>query len=153
MHDSPVSWYSPRRNAAASPVRREPIGASPRPLTVAALVCSRLVRLPAWFTVEQARKVVALRGVEYVLVEERGQVSSTVNRSCLWRAKGGDQLARCVRKSAPPISADTPIEQARALMDELGVECLPVVKDCILIGTVCLADIDFNLEGATALSA
>lgn len=124
-----------QRDAAAAPG-----------LAVADLVCNRLVRLPAWFTVEQARKVVALRGLQHVLVEEHGQVRGLIDRSSLWRMNGADSLARGVVRSAISIAADAPIARARALMLEQAIECMTVVRGGILIGTVALADIDFNLE-------
>ena len=138
----------PRRDIAS---RDDSVGAES--IAVADLVCNRVVRLPAWFTVEQARKVVSLRGLEYVLVEEHGQICGFVGRSSLWRAKPGEQLAQRVCRSKVSISSDTPVTRARALMIQLGLECLPVVKSGILLGTVSLADIDFNLEGGQALSA
>jgi CBS domain-containing protein len=125
---------------------RRPSPASAATLMVADLVCTRVVRLPAWFSVAQARKVVALRGVDYALVEEHGKVSGSVNRASLWRANGSDPLARCVRRSSTSVSADMTALEARARMLESGSECVPVVKGGIFVGTISLADIDFNLE-------
>jgi Mg/Co/Ni transporter MgtE len=139
---------SPRRDITARGDSR-----GPDSIAVADLVCNRIVRLPSWFTVEQARKVVTLRGLEYVLVEEHGQVCGFVGRAQLWRAKPSEQLAQSMCRSKVSISADTPVAQARTLMLQLGVECLTVVKSGILVGTVALADIDFNLEGEHALTA
>jgi CBS domain-containing protein len=144
-------------NVASKSIRRDihsrRDAGGPESITVAPLVCNRIVRLPSWFTVEQARKVVTLRGLEYVLIEEHGQVCGFVGRASLWRAKPGEQLAQNMSRSKISISADTPVVQARTLMLQLGVECLTVVKSGILVGTVSLADIDFNLEGSHALSA
>jgi CBS domain-containing protein len=148
MINSTLALKSARRDIAPRP----DVG-RPESIAVADLVCNRIVRLPSWFTVEQARKVVTLRGLEYVLVEEHGQVCGFVGRAALWRAKAGEQLAQHVCRSKVSISADTPVTQARTLMLQLGVECLTVVKGGILVGTVSLPDIDFNLEGAHALSA
>jgi predicted transcriptional regulator len=148
MMNSNLACTSPRTDIAP------PLAAAgPESIAVADLVCNRVVRLPAWFTVEQARKVLTLRGLEYVLVEEHGQVCGFVGRSSLWKAKPDEKLAHRVCRSKVSISVDTPVVQARALMIQLGVECLTVVKSGILVGTVCLADIDFNLEGSHALSA
>lgn len=148
MSDSTESWAFPSGNTTPRGQSR-----TAPALKVADLVCNRIVRLPAWFTVAQARKVVTLRGLEYVLVEERGRVCGYVNRSGLWRALPGDQLARCVRRGDLSISAEASAAQARELMMSQGVECLPVVNGGILIGTLSLADVDFNLEGALALTA
>jgi predicted transcriptional regulator len=148
MINSNLASKSPRRDIAP-----QGDAGGPDSIAVADLICNRIVRLPSWFTVEQARKVVTLRGLEYVLVEEHGQICGFVGRAALWRAKPSEQLAHSVCRSKVSISADTPVAQARTLMLQLGVECLTVVKSGILVGTVSLADIDFNLEGAHALSA
>jgi CBS domain-containing protein len=109
-----------------------------------------MARLPPWFTVEQARKVAALRGVEHVLVEERGKITGSVSRYTLWRAPRLDTLARHLQPCTRAVSPEMPITEVHAEMQALGIECLPVASGGILVGTITLADIDSNLEVGSA---
>jgi hypothetical protein len=125
-------------------------GRTPGALKVGDLVCNRMARLPPWFTVEQARKIATLRGVEHVLVEERGKITGSVSRYTLWRAPRLETLARHLQPISRTVSTELPINEVRAEMQALGTDCLPVASGGILVGTITLADIDFNLECGSA---
>jgi Mg/Co/Ni transporter MgtE len=118
----------------------------PHSMTVANLVRTQIVRLPARFTVEQARRVVTLRGLDYVFIEDDGQVCGFVDRCSLWRTAPDERLSRWICPGELSIAAEASLGQARALMLENHLECLPVIKRGILIGAIALADIVFNLE-------
>lgn len=102
---------------------------------------TRIVRLPAWFTVAQAARVAELRSVSHILVEERGRVRGTVSRTSLTSAPPTDPIARWLERTESFVSPHTPIELARAVMERDQVSCLPVVSDGLLVGTLALDDI------------
>lgn len=109
--------------------------------TVAEHLCTRVVRLPAWFTVTQALRVAELRQVSHILVEEHGRVRGSLSpRDLRAAAPRTDSLARWVRRSDRVISPDASIMTARKLMREQGLTCLPVVSRGMLVGTVGLTD-------------
>jgi CBS domain-containing protein len=116
----------------------EPVHAAP---TIADLVSTRLVRLPAWFTLGQALRVADLRGVDHVLVEEQGRVRGAISRTILETQRPGDPLARWVRRSDRFATPDMDIDTAASLMHAEGVTCLPVASSGLLIGTISLSNL------------
>lgn len=102
---------------------------------------TRIVRLPAWFTVAQAVRVAELRAVSHILVEDRGRVRGTVSRTSLSAAPASDPIARWLERTDSFVSPHTPVEIARALMERDRVSCLPVVSDGLLVGTLALTDL------------
>ena len=103
---------------------------------IASAVNTRIVRLPAWFTVGQALRVADLRAVDHVLVEEQGQVRGFVDRTLLAAHKPTDPLARWAKRSHRVAAPSTSVTAALELMATEGVSCLPVASDGILVGTV-----------------
>jgi CBS domain-containing protein len=123
------------------------------PPTIAALVTTRLVRLPAWFTLGQALRVADLRGVEHVLVEEQGRVRGSVSRAVLAAQSPADTLARWVRRSDLFASPDMDVAAAAAAMHAEGVTCLPVASRGLLVGTVSLTDLRQDAGTPAAVAA
>jgi CBS domain-containing protein len=129
----------------------EPTFASPA-TTVATLVRTRFVRLPAWFTLGQALRVADLRGVDHVLVEEQGRVRGTVSRAVLAAQKPGDPLARWLKRDDSSVTLDTDVAVAASVMTARGLTCLPVASNGLLVGTVSLTDLR-HPAGASAAEA
>lgn len=111
------------------------------PLMVADVVCTRLVRLPAWFTTAQAARVAELRGVDQVLVEEQGRIRGAVSLAALKHGSSLDTLARRLSRSDLFVDAGWRASDAWALMRLRGVACAPVVRGEMLIGTIDLEDV------------
>jgi CBS domain-containing protein len=104
--------------------------------TIGDVVCTRLVRLPSWFTLAQAARVAELRGVDHVLVEAQGRVSGFVDRQTLQKHNALDTLARWMSRSEIFVEPHLPVDDAQALMRAQGLSCLLVARGGILIGTV-----------------
>ncbi|HEY0715597.1 MAG TPA: CBS domain-containing protein [Polyangia bacterium] len=110
--------------------------------TLEDVVCTRLVRLPSWFTMAQAARVAELRGVEHVLVEEQGRVRGFVDRRALREGRPHDTLARWMNRSETFAEPHMSVAEARMLMRREGQSCLLVARGGILIGTVSEDDLD-----------
>jgi predicted transcriptional regulator len=110
--------------------------------TLADIVCTRLVRLPSWFTLAQAARIAELRGVEHVLVEAQGRIRGFVDRQALREGKPHDTLARWMNDSETFAEPHLRIAEARALMERQGLSCLLVARGGILLGTVSRRDLD-----------
>ena len=113
----------------------------PTPLTIADVVCTRLVRLPPWFTLSQALRVADLRGVEYVLIEEQGRVRGSISREQMRRERAQDTLARWMNRSELFVEPQLSVAEAIKLMNASGISCVPVAKGGMLVGTASLGDL------------
>lgn len=110
---------------------------------VADVACSTVVKLPAWFTVAQARRVAELKRVSHVLVEEHGVVAGAVSATVLGHARGGDSIARWAFRTTAHVTPDSSLAAAERLLRQQGASCLPVVTaGGLLVGTVSIHDLD-----------
>ncbi|HEY0710942.1 MAG TPA: CBS domain-containing protein [Polyangia bacterium] len=121
--------------------------------TLADVVCTRLVRLPPWFTLAQAVRVAELRGVDHVLVEEQGRVRGFVDRRTLREGKPLDTLARWMNRSETFVEPHVEVAEARRLMRGQGLSCLLVARGGILMGTVSADDLDCAAAHSDGLRA
>jgi hypothetical protein len=105
-----------------------------------------IARVPGWFTVAQARRVAELKGVTHVLIDDKSGASGTASVATLARAPGTDLVARWTVRTAASVDAETSLDVAEALLRAEGAACLPVTTGGMLVGTVSLADIDFDSD-------
>jgi Mg/Co/Ni transporter MgtE len=119
-------------------------GDSKRPArldSVGACASTSFVKVPAWFSAGAALRVAQLKGVAYLLVEDRGAVVGTVSAHLLRTAPAAEPLARWMSPMKLTVSAETSRAEAGRLMECLGVECLPVSSGVLLIGLVTREDL------------
>ncbi len=109
---------------------------APAPCTVADLMTTTLVKLPPWFEAAQAVRVARLRGVDHVLVEERGRLAGAVSVERLAGAPAHDIVGRWAQRTGASCTAETPPSDAAALLRAAGVDCLPVTRGGLLVGLV-----------------
>jgi CBS domain-containing protein len=123
-------------------------GHAQRPMRVADVACTTVVRLPGWFTVAQARRVAILKRVSHVLVEDRGQVAGAVSATVLEHAPAGDALARWCYRSSAQVAPEATVTAAEQLLHAQGASCLPVVTaGGLLVGTISVHDIALAVDG------
>lgn len=104
--------------------------------TAGELTDTAFVTLPAWFPAAGARQVAALKRTRYLLVEERGQVSGVVPAAALAEARGDEVLSRFVQRTPVALSPDDSIEDVRTVMDQQGVDCVPVTCSGVVVGVL-----------------
>jgi CBS domain-containing protein len=97
--------------------------------------------VPSWFTALAALRVARLKGVEHLLVLDRQQMVGAVSAQVLAAAPGHDLAARWMTPSRLMVSPDALESEARTLMDEHGLGCLPVVSGALLLGIVTRSDL------------
>jgi len=102
---------------------------------------SLAVKVPSWFTSGAALRVAQLKGVDHLLVLDRGAVVGTVATRTLALAPLWEPLARLMSPATTTISSEVSLEQARALMTSLGLDCLPVTNGPLLVGLVTLGEL------------
>jgi Mg/Co/Ni transporter MgtE len=130
---------------------RRPNGEGPTSASggqVADVVNTTFVRIPAWFTTAQARKVAALKEVEHLLVEEHGRVTGSISVATLFQAVQSDTVARWMSRSRAYLTPELTLQQAEQSLRREGVSCLPVVTGGLLLGTVCLDDVGGDVAHA-----
>ena len=146
MAPAPITALRPRRP------NRDGGDSHVLPNRVADVINTAFVRIPAWFTIAQARKVAALKGVDHVLVEEHGRVTGSISVATLFQAGPMDTLARWISRSRATLTPDLSLEEAEQRLRCEGVSCLPVVTGVLLVGTVCLEELE-ELDGDVANAA
>jgi Mg/Co/Ni transporter MgtE len=112
---------------------------SARPSTgrrVADLASTRFVKLPSWFTVGSARRVMQAKGVRHALIEQGGRLIGSVDACALAQAPESQVLAQRMTPSSAAVTADATEAQALALMASQATDCLPVVAGVMLVGVV-----------------
>jgi Mg/Co/Ni transporter MgtE len=82
------------------------------------------VKVPSWFTVGAALRVARLKRAEQVVVLDRQQL-----------------VARWMTSSRRSVTPDTLQSEAARLMEEQGLDCLPVVGGALFLGIVTRADL------------
>jgi CBS domain-containing protein len=112
--------------------RLEQVGARARPAAV---------KVPSWFTAREALRVAELKGAEHLLVQDRGRVVGSISRLALAAAPAARPLGRCMPLISPIVVSDTPVSDARRLMEALGVDCLVVTAGPLLVGLVTRQDL------------
>jgi hypothetical protein len=105
-----------------------------------------IARVPGWFTVAQARRVAELKGVAHILVDDKSGASGTAAVATLAAAPAGDLLARWTARTAASVDADASLEAAEGLLRAEGAACLPVTAGGMLVGTISLADLEFDTD-------
>jgi CBS domain-containing protein len=99
------------------------------------------IKVPSWFTSGAALRVAQLKGVEHLLVLDRGVVVGTVTRRALGAAPAHEPLARTMVPSTATVSAEASLREARALMDARDLACLPVTSGPLLVGVIAREDL------------
>jgi len=110
-----------------------------RPRRVGDLLTARFAKLPDWFTVGAALRVARLKGVDHLLVVDRGAVVGVAEARVLEGAPERDPLSRWTPASRATLTPETPIDEARRLMAAQGVASMPVTSGALLVGIVTLA--------------
>ena len=136
-----ITYLDTRRRRA--PETRGTAGAR-----VADVVNTAVVRIPHWFTAAQGRAVASHKGVQHLLVEERGQVAGSIGLAALLAAPPMDPVARWMTRSRAYLSPELSLEQADRRLRQEGVDCLPVVSSGLLMGTLSLDDLGFDVAHA-----
>jgi CBS domain-containing protein len=99
------------------------------------------VKVPSWFTSGAALRVAQLKGVSHLLVLDRGAVVGTVAARVLALAPIWRPLAQLMVTTIASVAADASVDEARALMGSLDLECLPVTSGPLLVGLVTRAQL------------
>jgi Mg/Co/Ni transporter MgtE len=103
---------------------------------------ARFVKLPSWFTVGSARRVMQAKGVRHALVEQGGRLVGSVEMAALLRAPEQQVLAQRMIPSMASVPADASVEEALARLTSQGTDCLPVVAGVMLVGVVTREDLE-----------
>jgi glutamate N-acetyltransferase / amino-acid N-acetyltransferase len=77
-----------------------------------------------------------------------GRVLGAVGRGELASAPPSRPLGRCMPLNPPIVASETPIEDARRLMEALGIDCLVVTAGPLLVGLVTRDDLEDGDERA-----
>jgi hypothetical protein len=132
-------WGAPgtqRKGRGEAVLEQRTGGEERRTEAVAGLTSTAVVKLPSSFSAAAAHKIAALKGADAVLVEDRGQVLGAVEPQALADAPSTAMLFDLVSRPAVSVAAETPPGAAEALMAAMKVDCLPVVRDGLLLGVV-----------------
>jgi len=116
--------------------------------SIAPHVCAGAIKVPPWFTVGAALRVAACKGVEHLLVVDRGAVAGTVSVQALRAAPAADPLARWMTASTVTLAPETSRTEAVGLMARMGVDCLPVASGLLLVGLVTREELAFEQRPA-----
>jgi CBS domain-containing protein len=130
-------------NIASIALVAESLAELPAPLPGERVVArtSVAVKVPSWFTSGAALRVAHLKGVEYLLVVDRGAVVGTVARRALAAAPAHEPLARTMVASPATVSADTSLREAWALMAARDLDCAQVTSGPLLVGLITREDL------------
>lgn len=118
------------------------------PACVRDLVCTRVAKIPPWFTAAQALRIAALRGVDHLLVEEHGGICGSIGRNELDAVPGSQIIARMFHRARTAVGANTSLTEAQRLMAAERLACLPVIAGGMLVGTISQTDIDAHFAGS-----
>ena len=99
------------------------------------------VKVPSWFTVGAALRVARLKRAEQVVVLDRQQLAGSVSARVLAAAPGHHLVARWMTPGRRSVTPDTLQSEAARLMEEQGLDCLPVVGGALFLGIVTRADL------------
>jgi acetoin utilization protein AcuB len=131
---------SPTRTAASPPpaVADAPI----RPLSrVGEVIRAASVKVPSWFSAAAALRVARLKRADHLMVLDRQQLVGSVSAQALAAVPGGDPVGRWMNPSRLTVSPEAFTGEARRLMNDHGLECLPVVSGALFLGVVCRSDL------------
>ncbi len=109
--------------------------------TVAQLLSKAVVTMPPDAIVSVAIQTMLKHRVEEILVEDRGQVVGIVTARDLLGQSHYRVLADVMTQNVATVSPEEPITRAYALLEERGVDRLPVVVDRRIIGIITRSDI------------
>jgi hypothetical protein len=118
------------------------------PADAVAARATAAVKIPSWFTSGAALRVAQLKGVEYLLVVDRGVVVGTAARRTLAAAPAHEPVVRSMIASAASVSPQVSLDEARSLMLTLGLDCLPVTSGPLLVGMVSREDLSADYRAA-----
>lgn len=107
-----------------------------------------VVKVESWFTAGAALRVAQLKGVQHLLVLDRGRVLGAIGLVELALAPPTRPLGRCMPLNPPIVASDTPVQDARRLMSVLGVDCMVVTAGPLLVGLVTRDDLEDDHERA-----
>jgi CBS domain-containing protein len=108
-------------------------------------VCDRmsrsLVGIPSAATVAEARRMFQESGADELLVVDGDDLEGLVSLEQLRRRESEELIGDCV--SGPPrtIGAHASLDEARALMQHLRCDCLPVTAGGLLLGVLYRTDL------------
>jgi CBS domain-containing protein len=131
-------------NVVSITATAEPLAELPAPSLPSEPISARArlaVKVPSWFTSGAALRVAQLKGVDHLLVLDRGAVVGTVATRSLALAPLWEPLARLMSPVLKSIPSEVSVDQARSLMTSLGLDCLPVTSGPLLVGLVTLGDL------------
>lgn len=94
------------------------------------------VKVPSWFTSGAALRVAQLKGVSHLLVLDRRAVVGTVAARKLALAPIWRPLAQLMVATTATVAAEASLDEARALMTSLDLECVPVTSGPLLVGLI-----------------
>jgi CBS domain-containing protein len=106
------------------------------------------VKVPSWFTAGAALRVAQLKGVEHLLVLDRGRVMGAIGRAELAAAPPTDPLGRWIAIAPATVEAQVSVSEARQLMASLGLTSLVVTAGPLLLGLVTRDDVSDQEERA-----
>lgn len=104
--------------------------------TVAEVMGTDLFTLTAETTVAFARRLLASRGNDHVIVLQDGAVAGMVCSEDLRAADQDARVADCMTSPVLCISADTTLQDAVDIMGDNDIDCLPVVTGVYIVGLV-----------------
>jgi Mg/Co/Ni transporter MgtE len=104
--------------------------------SVGDLMSTRPIKVPAWFTAAAALRVARLKRAPYLFVLDRQQLVGSVSVDLLARAAAHAPVARAMVGSRLSVCPDTSRQAALCLMNQHGLDCLPVVSGALLVGVV-----------------
>ena len=141
----------PSAIATLDPSRRRPRGQVTQARTsdlrrVGDCMNAVIARVPGWFTVAQASRVAELKGVAHVLVDDKSGASGAASVATLAGAPGADLVARWTVRTTASVNADTSLDLAEALLRAESAACLPVTTGGMLVGTISLAELQFDTD-------
>ncbi len=106
--------------------------------------------VPAHLSAGAARKVAALKGTPFVLVESGGRLLGVADARALAEAPAEAEILSVVRPVDLGLRPTTPLPRARELMLRARVTALPVAAGAFLLGVVQLADVERALQAPRA---
>jgi len=128
------SWSTPRQAlwSGVAPGDEPEQGAGP----VYDVMSACAAAVPPWLSVAAARKIVLLKAVDHLLVEQGGRLTGIVSGIDLDAASGEVAVGALARPLTLSVRPTTPLARARHLMLKNGVGCLPVFAGVWLLGLV-----------------
>jgi Mg/Co/Ni transporter MgtE len=133
METSPTWTAAPPPAGAETPVRpRQQVGEVTR---------TESVKVPSWFSAAAALRVARLKRAQHLMVLDRQQLVGSVSTQVLAAVPGSDPVGRWMNPSRLTVSPEAFTTEARRLMKDHGLECLPVVSGALFLGIVCRSDL------------